>query len=86
MGECSFGKGFGQTNPSAEPEEGIAEKIWRSIPVSIFDNLAAKYQVRDSYQLDACSRLTSSRMSLLKELYGNLASMSSLTGLPKWCS
>lgn len=45
MGECSFGKGFGQTNPYAEAPEGAAEAFWRSIPRSIFDTLAKRYQV-----------------------------------------
>lgn len=46
MGECSFGKGFGQTNPESEPEDGIEERVWKAIPRSIFVNLMKKYQVR----------------------------------------
>ncbi|UPK97230.1 hypothetical protein LCI18_008165 [Fusarium solani-melongenae] len=44
MGECSFGRGFGQTNPTAEIEQGVAEKVWKSIPRSIFDGLSKRYQ------------------------------------------
>ncbi|KAI3571068.1 cytochrome P450 [Fusarium oxysporum f. sp. albedinis] len=44
MGECSFGRGFGQTNPAAEIEQGIREKVWKSIPRSIFDGLSKRYQ------------------------------------------
>lgn len=44
MGECSFGKGFGQTNPSKEAVIGVEEKIWKSIPRAIFDGLAKRYQ------------------------------------------
>ncbi|KIM93680.1 hypothetical protein OIDMADRAFT_35505 [Oidiodendron maius Zn] len=44
MGECSFGKGFGQTNPDKQAEDGIEERIWKSIPRSIFDGLAKRYQ------------------------------------------
>lgn len=44
MGECSFGKGFGQTNPQKEAVIGVEEKIWKSIPRAIFDGLAKRYQ------------------------------------------
>ncbi|KAK7423070.1 hypothetical protein QQZ08_009237 [Neonectria magnoliae] len=44
MGECSFGKGFGQTNPGTEAEQGVDEKVWKSIPRSIFDGLSKRYQ------------------------------------------
>ncbi|KAF5585627.1 cytochrome P450 monooxygenase family 3 subfamily A [Fusarium subglutinans] len=44
MGECSFGRGFGQTNPAAEIEQGIREKVWKRIPRSIFDGLSKRYQ------------------------------------------
>ncbi|KAK1579121.1 cytochrome P450 [Colletotrichum navitas] len=44
MGECSFGKGFGQTNPNRMIEDGVDEKIWNSIPRSIFDGLSKRYQ------------------------------------------
>ena len=45
MGECSFGKGFGQTNPDlTEVENGVDERVWKSIPRSIFDGLAKRYQ------------------------------------------
>ncbi|KAG4426254.1 hypothetical protein IFR04_000720 [Cadophora malorum] len=44
MGECSFGKGFGQTNPNKEAIIGVEEKIWKSIPRAIFDGLAKRYQ------------------------------------------
>lgn len=46
MGECSFGKGFGQTNPmtSSEIEEGVDERVWKGIPRSIFDGLSKRYQ------------------------------------------
>ncbi|KAI6264929.1 hypothetical protein MCOR29_002256 [Pyricularia oryzae] len=46
MGECSFGKGFGQTNPKTSVvEEGVDEKVWKSIPRSIFDGLSKRYQM-----------------------------------------
>lgn len=45
MGECSFGKGFGQTNPDqTEVENGVDEQVWKSIPRSIFDGLAKRYR------------------------------------------
>lgn len=45
MGECSFGKGFGQTNPAlTEVENGVDERVWKSIPRSIFDGLAKRYR------------------------------------------
>ncbi|CAH0042912.1 unnamed protein product [Clonostachys rhizophaga] len=44
MGECSFGRGFGQTNPDGEIEDGVDEKVWKSIPRSIFDGLSKRYQ------------------------------------------
>lgn len=47
MGECSFGRGFGQTKPAAEIERGVSEKVWKSIPRSIFDGLSKRYQVSD---------------------------------------
>ncbi|TLS22519.1 uncharacterized protein PpBr36_09868 [Pyricularia pennisetigena] len=46
MGECSFGRGFGQTNPKTTVvEEGVDEKVWKSIPRSIFDGLSKRYQM-----------------------------------------
>lgn len=51
MGECSFGRGFGQTNPAAEIEQGVAEKVWKSIPRSIFDGLSKRYQVSHLHAL-----------------------------------
>lgn len=48
MGECSFGKGFGQTNPESKAEEGVEERIWKAIPDAIFDGLAKRYQARNS--------------------------------------
>lgn len=50
MGECSFGKGFGQINRDKKGEQGIDEWIWKSIPRAIFDGLAKRYQVGDSGQ------------------------------------
>ncbi|GKT66066.1 cytochrome P450 [Colletotrichum tofieldiae] len=44
MGESSFGKGFGQTNPDSMIEDGVDERIWKSIPRSIFDGLSKRYQ------------------------------------------
>jgi hypothetical protein len=48
MGECAFGKGFGQTNPKKEAESGIDDQIWKTIPRAIFDGLAKRYQVSKS--------------------------------------
>jgi len=45
MGECSFGKGFGQTNPDKKAEDGVEERVWKSIPSSIFNGLTKRYQV-----------------------------------------
>lgn len=45
MGDCSFGRSFGQTNPdSVIPEDGVDARVWNSIPRSIFDGLAKRYQ------------------------------------------
>lgn len=44
MGSCSFGKGFGQTNPNKDTKLGVEDKIWKSIPRAIFDGLAKRYQ------------------------------------------
>ncbi|KAK8058496.1 cytochrome P450 [Apiospora phragmitis] len=44
MGECSFGKGFGQTNPNTLIEDGVDERVWNQIPRSIFDGLSKRYQ------------------------------------------
>lgn len=55
MGECSFGKGFGQTNPDSLIEDGVDEKIWKSIPRSIFDGLSKRYQASSSSIADGMS-------------------------------
>lgn len=52
MGECSFGNGFGQTNPTKVVEQGADEKIWKMIPVSIFNGMRKRYQVCGSESLD----------------------------------
>ncbi|KAK8012845.1 cytochrome P450 [Apiospora marii] len=57
MGECSFGKGFGQTNPDTLVEDGVDEKVWKQIPRSIFDGLSKRYQVRMRRQA-SCVRLS----------------------------
>lgn len=45
MGDCSFGKSFGQTNPNCVVREnGVDARVWNSIPRSIFDGLAKRYQ------------------------------------------
>ncbi|PVH96074.1 cytochrome P450 [Periconia macrospinosa] len=44
MGECSFGKGFGQTDPEANPQEGVSADVWKSIPWAIFTNISRRYQ------------------------------------------
>lgn len=46
MGECSFGRGFGQTNPKKGIEEGADERAWKMIPQSIFDGMTKRYKVR----------------------------------------
>lgn len=56
MGECSFGKGFGQTNPDTLIEDGVDEKVWKQIPRSIFDGLSKRYQVRIELQA-SCVRV-----------------------------
>ncbi|EAU39601.1 conserved hypothetical protein [Aspergillus terreus NIH2624] len=45
MGECSFGRGFGYTNPQKETTFGIDEKIWSGIPSAIFKGMAQRYQM-----------------------------------------
>jgi hypothetical protein len=45
MGECSFGRGFGHTNPQKETTLGIDEKSWSGIPSAIFKGMAQRYQV-----------------------------------------
>ncbi|KAK8065860.1 cytochrome P450 [Apiospora hydei] len=52
MGECSFGKGFGQTNPNTLIEDGVDEKVWKQIPRSIFDGLSKRYQLLRKIGLD----------------------------------
>ncbi|EOD46056.1 putative cytochrome p450 3a9 protein [Neofusicoccum parvum UCRNP2] len=44
MGESSFGRGFGQTNPQKGAEEGADEKAWKMIPHAIFDGMTKRYQ------------------------------------------
>ncbi|KAH8593479.1 cytochrome P450 [Bisporella sp. PMI_857] len=44
MGESSFGKGFGQTNPEKGAEDGVEEQVWKSIPTAIFNGLSRRYQ------------------------------------------
>ncbi|KAI1497971.1 cytochrome P450 [Biscogniauxia marginata] len=44
MGECSFGRGFGQTNPDKSAEIDEDEKIWKSIPSAIFDGMTRRYR------------------------------------------
>jgi hypothetical protein len=48
MGECSFGKGFGQANPSDSFEFDLEmdEKVWKSIPTAIFKGMTRRYQVK----------------------------------------
>lgn len=45
MGESSFGRGFGQTNPQKGVEEGADEKAWKMIPHAIFHGMTKRYQV-----------------------------------------
>jgi hypothetical protein len=45
MGECSFGKSLGQTNPDKKAEAGVEGHVWKSIPRAIFDGQAKRYQV-----------------------------------------
>ncbi|PYI09748.1 cytochrome P450 [Aspergillus sclerotiicarbonarius CBS 121057] len=44
MGECSFGRGFGQTSPGKQIEQDETDDIWRSIPPSIFKGMRRRYQ------------------------------------------
>ncbi|KAB2571181.1 Cytochrome P450 monooxygenase FUS8 [Lasiodiplodia theobromae] len=44
MGESSFGRGFGQTNPQKGVEEGADEKAWKMIPHAIFHGMTKRYQ------------------------------------------
>jgi hypothetical protein len=45
MGECSFGKGFGQIQPQKYIDQCKDEVIWRSIPKTIFDGMTKRYRV-----------------------------------------
>ncbi|TGO35066.1 hypothetical protein BHYA_0171g00020 [Botrytis hyacinthi] len=45
MGECSFGKGFGQTNPTKDIDIDIDEDTWEKIPSAIFDGMTKRYQL-----------------------------------------
>jgi len=47
MGECSFGHGFGQTNPESKLkiDEGVDARIWKSIPHAIFNGMTKRYRV-----------------------------------------
>lgn len=46
MGEATFGRGFGQTNPKATimSQIDMEEKVWAEIPKSIFDGLKKRHQ------------------------------------------
>ncbi|KAH8434069.1 uncharacterized protein LDX57_011706 [Aspergillus melleus] len=44
MGECSFGRGFGQTNPTKDEYLNIEERIWKHITDSIFSGMTQRYQ------------------------------------------
>lgn len=82
MGECVFGKGFGQTNPKKEAESGIDDQIWKAIPQAIFDGLARRYQVSKSCIY--AHSLTILRMSTSNASFVPSASTSKSIGPPKW--
>ncbi|EPS29010.1 hypothetical protein PDE_03956 [Penicillium oxalicum 114-2] len=44
MGECSFGKGFGQTNPKKTIEPDFDDKVWKNIPAAVFSGMSRRYQ------------------------------------------
>ncbi|RAH64735.1 cytochrome P450 [Aspergillus aculeatinus CBS 121060] len=45
MGECSFGRGFGQTLPVEEEYLGMEDRIWLQIPHSIFHGMTQRYKM-----------------------------------------
>ncbi|RAH78614.1 cytochrome P450 [Aspergillus japonicus CBS 114.51] len=45
MGECSFGRGFGQTPPLKEEYLGMEDRIWVQILHSIFHGLTRRYKM-----------------------------------------
>ncbi|KAM0148650.1 hypothetical protein ACHAQE_009124 [Botrytis cinerea] len=44
MGECSFGKGFGQTNPTENIDFDFVKSTWERIPSAIFNGMSKRYQ------------------------------------------
>jgi hypothetical protein len=45
MGECSFGRGFGRTNPNIKEMESDDDQVWASIPRAIFLGMTKRYRV-----------------------------------------
>ncbi|KAB8297398.1 hypothetical protein EYC80_002741 [Monilinia laxa] len=44
MGECSFGKGFGQTNPTKDIDFDFDKSTWERIPSAIINGMTKRYQ------------------------------------------
>ncbi|TEY74363.1 hypothetical protein BOTCAL_0073g00010 [Botryotinia calthae] len=44
MGECSVGKGFGQTNPTKDIDIDFDKSTWERIPSAIFNGMTKRYQ------------------------------------------
>ncbi|CCD48528.1 predicted protein [Botrytis cinerea T4] len=44
MGECSFGKGFGQTNPIENIDFDLVKSTWERIASAIFNGMSKRYQ------------------------------------------
>ncbi|KAI9892798.1 MAG: hypothetical protein M1814_001219 [Vezdaea aestivalis] len=43
MGRCSFGHGFGQVTAKEDPDVGLNQDVWKSIPLAIFSSLEQRY-------------------------------------------
>lgn len=45
MGECSFGRGFGQVGSGEAEVDDAEQKIWKDIPHAIMNGMAKRYRV-----------------------------------------
>ncbi|KAI9042747.1 cytochrome P450 [Aspergillus affinis] len=68
MGECSFGRGFGQTNPTKDEYLNVEERVWKRIPDSIFSGMTQRYQGIQAIADSRTTEKTASRPDLLQHL------------------
>jgi len=66
MGECSFGRGFGRTNPALENMESDDDQVWASIPRAIFFGMTKRYQV--SHEISFMKTTNRRSASLLQKV------------------